>query len=70
MGSNKGQLLLEYEPASPQIEGAERGTVHRERWNSEQIGDFVRKLGFVDKSNDKEGDASIKHFLNLNQVSA
>lgn len=37
-----------------------------ERWNSEQIRDFVRKLGFLDK--DEEGGDNIKHFLQLNQV--
>ena len=39
-----------------------------ERWNTEQIGDFVRKLGFLDKEKDKgEGD-KIKHFLHVNEV--
>ena len=41
--------------------------VRREKWNREQIGDFVRKLGFLDK--DKEGGDRIKHFLRLSQVS-
>ena len=40
-----------------------------ERWNTEQIGDFVRKLGFLDKEKDKEGGDKIKHFLNINEVS-
>jgi hypothetical protein len=41
-----------------------------ERWNTEQIGDFVRKLGFLDKEKDKgEGD-KIKHFLHVNEVHA
>ena len=40
--------------------------VRIERWNSEQIGDFVRKLGFMDK--EKEGGDRIKHFLHLTQV--
>jgi hypothetical protein len=39
--------------------------VHREM-NGEQIRDFVRKLGFLDKDKD---DEKIKHFLHLNQVS-
>jgi hypothetical protein len=39
-----------------------------ERWNTEQIGDFMRKLGFLDKEKDKgEGD-KIKHFLHVNEV--
>ena len=39
-----------------------------ERWNTEQIGDFVRKLGFLDKEKDKEGGDKIKHFLHINEV--
>lgn len=37
------------------------------RWDFEQIMDFVRKLGFLDK--DKEGGDKINDFLVLNQVS-
>lgn len=40
--------------------------VRKERWNYEQIADFVRKLGFMDK---QKGDQNIKHFLYLSQVS-
>ena len=36
-----------------------------ECWNLEQIGDFVRKLGFLDKDEEKD---DIKNFLRLNQV--
>lgn len=39
-----------------------------ERWNTEQIGDFVRKLGFLDKEKDREGGDKIKHFLHVNEV--
>ena len=39
-----------------------------ERWNTEQIGDFVRKLGFLDKEKDKEGGDKIIHFLHVNEV--
>ena len=39
-----------------------------EQWNTEQIGDFVRKLGFLDKEKDKEGGDKIKHFLHINEV--
>lgn len=39
-----------------------------ERWNTEQIGDFVRKLGFLDKEKDKEEGDKIKHFLQVNEV--
>ena len=37
-----------------------------QRWNSEQISDFVRKLGFLDT--EKEGGEIIKRFLHLNSV--
>ena len=37
-----------------------------ECWNTEQISDFVRKLGFLDKEKDKvEG---IRQFLHINEV--
>lgn len=79
IGRAKGQLLLEYEPSSRplphtpthQLEGAEpaeAGKGRRERWNLEQIGDFVRKLGFLDKAKEEEGGDKIKDFLHLSQV--
>ena len=37
-----------------------------ESMNIEQVKDFVRKLGFMDK--EKEGGDKIKHFLHLSQV--
>ena len=40
--------------------------VNVQRWNSEQINDFVRKLGFLDT--EKEGGDNIKHFLHVNEV--
>ena len=40
----------------------------QEQWNSEQIGDFVRKLGFIDL--EKEGGEKIKHFRYINTVSS
>ena len=40
--------------------------VNKQHWNSEQIGDFVRKLGFLDTR--KEGGDKIKHFLHINEV--
>ena len=40
----------------------------KEKWNLEQIGDFVRKLGFLDENKEEEGGVRIKHFLLLNQV--
>lgn len=89
LGSGEG-IFLEYEPSTtqslslstslgeePQDEhcGAV-GKVRREKWNSEQIGDFVRKLGFIVIDNEdleKLGldvtREQIKDFLYLNQVS-
>ena len=40
--------------------------VNVQHWNSEQISDFVRKLGFLDT--EKEGGDKIKHFLHINEV--
>ena len=39
--------------------------VNVQRWNHEQIGDFVCKLGFLDM--EEIGD-KIKHFLHVNEV--
>lgn len=81
----KEQLFLEFEPPSDLSLSLDREPppawdethmdVCREKWNSEQIGDFMRKLGFVVvDSEDMEklecsvnGD-QIKDFLYLNQV--
>lgn len=41
-------------------------TSNVQRWSSEQISDFVRKLGFQDT--EKEGGDRIKHFLHINEV--
>lgn len=51
---------------SSDLQGPRLSTM--ERWNTEQIGDFVRKLGFLDKEKDKEGGDKIKHFLHVNEV--
>ena len=40
----------------------------QEQWNFEQIGDFVRKLGFMDT--EKEGGDRIKHFRHISGVSS
>ena len=75
LGRNKAKLYLEFEPASIQFPATQSlvqsldpnqiGNGRKELWNQEQIADFVRKLGFVDKN--KKGD-KIKRFLHLNQV--
>ena len=36
------------------------------QWNEEAIGDFVRKLGFLDAEGEVE--YKINHFLHINQV--
>ncbi len=54
----------------PQTSDLERGISKRskpEQWNSEQIGDFVRKLGFMDT--EREGGEKIKHFRHISSVS-
>ena len=62
------QLFLHYEPSFTQqtliIRG---GEIVKEKWNNEQIRDFVRRLGFVDKDEAKSG-AQIRLFLSLDQV--
>ena len=44
--------------------------VHKvpDKWNSEQIGDFVRRLGFVDASG--EMGKKVKYFQQVNEVHA
>ena len=42
------------------------GDVVEQKWSNEQIGDFVRKLGFLDAEG-SDGD-KINQFLHLNQV--
>ena len=74
-GGVKGQLYLEFEPfstSSKSIGGSHNGLSgsmkgpRRERKSREQINDFLRKLGFMDK--EKEGGDLIKQFLHLSQV--
>ena len=60
-------MILEYEPATQVSRGIKTSNSGGESWNQEQIGDFVRKLGFLDKDEEK-GD--IKHFLHLHQVNS
>lgn len=75
VGSDRDHILLEYEPekriqwVQPPLQMQTESQVkktHIERWNLEQIGDFVTKLGFLDK--DGEGGGNIKDFVHLNQV--
>ena len=40
-----------------------------EHWNTDQIDDFIRKLGFLDKHKETEVGNMVKHFLFVNEVS-
>ena len=60
--SSGAELILEYRPYHSQPTSQEEVQC----WNSEQINDFVRKLGFLDT--EKEGGDKIKHFLHINEV--
>ena len=72
---SEAELILEYNPSHqffppssfqpPSLKDSE-AVVSMQCWNSEQIGDFVRKLGFLDT--EKEGGDEIKHFLHVNEV--
>lgn len=55
------------EPRTGELEGIAGKKTKQEQWNSEQIGDFVRKLGFMDTK--KEGGEKIKHFRHISSVS-
>ena len=52
---------------SRHTEGLNESHFKPEQWNSEQIGDFVRKLGFMDTRD--EGGEKIKHFRHISSVS-
>ena len=60
--------LSQVEPNPDNVEeGTGKGS-KSEQWSSEQIGDFVRKLGFMDT--EKEGGEKIKHFRHISAVSS
>ena len=40
-----------------------------QKWDSKQIVDFVRRLGFLDTTGNKKASEMVKHFLHLNSVS-
>ena len=67
-----GKMLLQYEATSTQLctspVKTEMNKPRIEQWTSEQIGDFVRKLGFLDKDEDDNDEGDIKRFLHLDQV--
>lgn len=58
-GATSTQVMLEFRTSM----AVEMRLTNFEKWNMDQIGDFVRKLEFLDKEGDK-----IKHFLQVNKV--
>lgn len=80
--TSTADILLVYQPSQPaqpdtdsiSREDGKRSPLDRgstlivdQRWNSEHIADFVRKLGFLDT--EREGGERIKLFIHLNSVS-
>ena len=63
-------MLLHYNiPSQPHTSQNQKlpSEVEIEKWNIDQIGEFVRKLGFLDR--DKGGGDQLKCFLKINEVS-
>ncbi len=60
-------FLTKQEPRLGDSEGEVSKRSIKPQWNSEQIGDFVRKLGFMDT--EREGGEKIKHFRHISSVS-
>ena len=73
LGSSEGKMFLNYDfhYTSQSATGVESqtdpGKVHR-TMNGEQIRDFVRRLGFLDKGEDEDVVQKIRKFLHLSQV--
>lgn len=63
---NKGVIFLEYDPSSFRTSKQEASDVKVEKWNSDKIWEFVRKLGIVERKCDK--GEKIKGFLYFYQV--
>ena len=61
----KVELVLSYELRS--VISVQNGATEAQSWNSEQIEDFVRKLGFLNK--DIELETNLKKFLQYSKVS-
>ena len=62
--------MLEYNPSTltqQQFKSPQKPS-SIEKWNVEQINNFVRKLGFFDKEKYEEEDDKIKRFLHINEV--
>ena len=65
---SEAELILEYQFFPPPSLKDSEAVVNMQHWNSEQISDFVRNLGFLDTEKDKAGGDKIKHFLHVNEV--
>ena len=63
--ASQWQMFLEYTLSSEIVTGTK---AQHETWNSEQIGDFVQKLGFLDKDKENITEGLIATFLQFNQV--
>ena len=65
-------LLLEYEATTSQEQVQCSMSVFShariEKWTSEQVKEFVRKLGFMDKDRESNQGQQIIHFLHMHQV--
>ena len=65
--SELSEVEQKVEQKSSDVKTEIRKPPKQEQWNLEQIGDFVRKLGFMDT--EKEGGEKIKHFRHISAVS-
>ena len=59
------QMLLEYNPSSTLSRSSAKAS-KIEKLNTDQIDDFLRKLGFMDR--EKEGGEKMKNFKHLSVV--
>lgn len=68
-GTPSYTMFLHYIPSQPHTSQSHLFTseVETEKWNIDQLGEFVRKLGFLDR--DKGGGDQLKCFLKINEVS-
>ena len=63
---HKKQLTALQLETETKHENEEKLAVNVQHMNSEQIDDFVHKLGLL--NTEKEGEDKIKHFLHINEV--
>ena len=65
--SMDSETAFKAEPKPVELDMSNGKAPKQKQWNSEQIGDFVRKLGFMDT--EKKGGEKIKHFRHISTVS-